>query len=156
KPGQTLDATALVHEAYMRLVGGGKAEAPSAGDPGWANRRHFFAAAAEAMRRILVENARRKGRVKHGGGRRRRHVGLDDLSASVPAEELLALHEALGRFATHDPLKAKLVELRCFGGLTLEEAAAGLGISLSTADRAWRYARAWLYAAMADDGPAEK
>jgi RNA polymerase sigma factor (TIGR02999 family) len=156
KPGQTLDATALVHEAYVRLVGGGNAEDPAAGDPGWANRRHFFAAAAEAMRRILVENARRKGRVKHGGGRRRVHVDLDALSASRPPEELLDLHEALERLATHDPPKAKLIELRCFGGLTLEEAAACLGISPSTADRAWRYARAWLYAAMADAGPKEK
>ena len=156
KPGQTLDATALVHEAYARLVAGGVTEAPGAGDPGWANRRYFFAAAAEAMRRILVENARRKGRVKHGGGRRRVHVDLDALGASVPPEELLTLHEALERFATHDPLKAKLVELRCFGGLTLGEAAEGLGISLSTADRAWRFARAWLYAEMADDGPEEK
>src|SRR5262249_2845825 len=144
-----------VHEAYVRLVGAGNAEAPGAGDPGWANRRHFFAAAAEAMRRILVENARRKGRVKHGGGRRRVHVDLDALGASGPPAELLDLREALGRFAPPDPPKAKLVGLRCFGGLTLEEAAECLGISPSTADRAWRYARAWLYAEMADDGPEE-
>jgi RNA polymerase sigma factor (TIGR02999 family) len=154
RPGQTLDATALVHEAYVRLVGEGGAGA--AGDSSWANRRHFFAAAAEAMRRILVESARRKGRVKRGGGQRREHIDLDALSVSRPPEELLDLHDALGRFATHDPLKAKLVELRCFAGLTLEEAAACLGISPSTADRAWRYARAWLYAELADDRSEEK
>jgi RNA polymerase sigma factor (TIGR02999 family) len=99
-PGQTLDATALVHEAYLRLVG--------ADDPGrhWDGRNHFLAAAAEAMRRILVENARRKGRAKHGGGRRREPADLDTLSAGDPAEDLLALHEALERFAAHDPVKA--------------------------------------------------
>jgi RNA polymerase sigma factor (TIGR02999 family) len=145
KPGHTLDATALVHEAYLRLV------RPSRGVSGaeraFANRRHFFAAAAEAMRRILVENARRKRRRKHGGDRRRLHVDLDAV-AGASADELLALHDALEQFAAHDPLKARLVELRFFGGLTLAEAAEHLGISLSTADRAWRYARAWLYAAM--------
>src|SRR5262245_25544494 len=146
RPGQTLDATALVHEAYLRLVG-------SAEGPGWANRRHFIAAAAEAMRRILVENARRKGRGKHGGGRRREQPDLDALSADAPAQDLLALHEALEQFAAHDPLKAKLVELRFFAGLTLEQAAECLDISLSTADRGWRYARAWLYTAMAGNDP---
>jgi RNA polymerase sigma factor (TIGR02999 family) len=151
KPGQTLDPTALVHEAYLRLVAGGKDGDPRAGDPGWANRRHFFAAAAEAMRRILVENARRKGRMKHGGARRREHTDLDALCASGRPEEILALHAALEQFALREPLKAKLVELRFFGGLTLEQAAACLEISLSTADRAWRYSRAWLYATMADD-----
>jgi RNA polymerase sigma factor (TIGR02999 family) len=142
-PGQTLDATALVHEAYLRL----------AGDPdqAFANRRHFFAAAAEAMRRILVEHARGKARLKRGGGRRREQADLDTLDASAPAEELLDLHEALEQFAAHDTVKAKLVELRFFGGLTLEQAAECLNISLSTADRAWRYARAWLYTAMSDD-----
>ena len=150
KPGQTLDPTALVHEAYLRLVAGGKDGEPRAGDPGWANRRHFFAAAAEAMRRILVENARRKGREKHGGGRRREYADLDAISASGHPHDILALHRALEQFAMHDPLKAKLVELRYFGGLTLEQAAICLDISLSTADRAWRYSRAWLYAAMAD------
>jgi RNA polymerase sigma factor (TIGR02999 family) len=150
KPGQTLDATALVHEAYLRLVGGGSDGSPCAGDPVWANRRHFFAAAAEAMRRILVENARRKGRAKHGGGRRREHAELDAFRADGDSQDILALHEALEQFAVHDPLKAKLVELRFFGGLTLEQAAVCLEISLSTADRAWRYARAWLYDAMTD------
>jgi RNA polymerase sigma factor (TIGR02999 family) len=148
RPGQTLQATALVHDAYLRLVG--------TADPGWESRGHFFAAAAEAMRRILVENARRKGRQKHGGGRRREHADLDDLGAVGSPQELLGLHEALERFARHDPLKAKLVELRYFGGLTLAEAAKSLGISTATADRAWRYSRAWLYDAMAGDGPGEK
>jgi RNA polymerase sigma factor (TIGR02999 family) len=150
RPGQTLDPTALVHEAYLRIVDDGTGGAPRAGEPVWANRRHFFAAAAEAMRRILVENARRKGREKHGGGRHRESADLDALSGAGAPEEILSLHEALEQFALRDPLKAKLVELRFFGGLTLEEAAACLDISLSTADRAWRYARAWLYAAMAD------
>src|SRR5438445_2500071 len=112
KPGQTLDATALVHEAYLRLVG-------TAEEPHWDNRRHFFAAAAEAMRRILVENARRKGREKHGGGRRREHPDLDALSAGDPGHDVLGLHEALEQLAAHDPVKAKLVELRFFAGLTL-------------------------------------
>jgi RNA polymerase sigma factor (TIGR02999 family) len=155
KPGQTLDPTALVHEAYLRLVDGGEDGARRASEPAWANRRHFFAAAAEAMRRILVENARRKGREKHGGGRRREHADLDALTGSGVPQNILALHAALEQFALRDPLKAKLVELRYFGGLTLEESAACLDISLSTADRAWRYARAWLYAAMADADPEE-
>jgi RNA polymerase sigma factor (TIGR02999 family) len=151
KPGQTLDATALVHEAYMRLVGNVKDQAAGAEDRGWANRRHFIVAAAEAMRRILIENARHKKRVKHGGERQREHTNLDALQAGGPPQELLALHEALEQFAAHDPLKAKLVELRFFAGLTLEQAADCLDISLSTADRGWRYARAWLYAAMTDN-----
>jgi RNA polymerase sigma factor (TIGR02999 family) len=155
KPGQTLDPTALVHEAYLRLVAGGKESAPGPSDPIWANRRHFFAAAAEAMRRILVENARRKQRGKHGGGKRRQHLDLDALSASGNSQDILALHRALEQFATREPQKARLVELRYFGGLTLEQAAACLEISLSTADRAWRYSRAWLYAAMADADPKE-
>ena len=146
KPGQTLDATALVHEAYLRLVGAQQ----------FANRRHFFGAAAEAMRRILVENARRKGREKHGGGRRREQADLNAVVAGESDEELLALHDALEQFAVHDPLKAKLVELHFFAGLTLKQAAACLDISLSTADRAWSYARAWLYAAMAATNNSEK
>jgi RNA polymerase sigma factor (TIGR02999 family) len=143
KPGHTLDATALVHEAYLRLV----AEA----EEGLANRRHFFAAAARAMRRILVDAARAKGRLKRGGGNRRQFPRLDALAAGGPADDLLALHDALDRFAEHDPVKAQLVELRFFAGLTLEETADCLDISLSTADRAWRYARAWLYKAMSDE-----
>jgi RNA polymerase sigma factor (TIGR02999 family) len=143
KAGHSLDATALVHEAYLRLAADAEAR--------FANRRHFFATAAQAMRRILVENARARGRAKRGGGRRREHPDLDALDAAAPAEDLLALHDALEQFAAHDPVKAKLVELRFFAGLTLEQAAECLDISLSTADRAWRYARAWLYAAMAGD-----
>jgi RNA polymerase sigma factor (TIGR02999 family) len=142
KPWLTLQATDLVHEAYLRLV-----DTESMGR--WDSRRHFLAAAAEAMRRILVENARRKGRRKHGGGRRREHAELDNLSVGESPQYLLALHEALEQFALQDPIKAKLVELRFFGGLTMLQAAECLDISLSTADRAWRYARAWLYAAMA-------
>src|SRR5262245_8680882 len=142
KPGQTLQATALVHEAYLRLV---DREKPRQ----WDGRGHFFAAAAEAMRRILVEAARRKGRDKHGGDRRREYPDLDGLDVSESDDDLLSLHEALQKFAAHDAVKARLVELRFFAGLTLEQAADGLGISLSTADRGWRYARAWLYAAMA-------
>jgi RNA polymerase sigma factor (TIGR02999 family) len=156
KPGQTLDPTALVHEAYLRLVAGAGNDAARPGERGWANRQHFFAAAAEAMRRILVENARRKGREKHGGGRQREHADLDTLGAGDPAHDILSLHEALERFAAHDPLRARLVELRFFGGLTLEQAAECLGVSLSTADRGWRYARAWLYAAMAGDHSEKK
>jgi RNA polymerase sigma factor (TIGR02999 family) len=142
KPGQTLEATALVHEAYLRLIDEDAVRR-------WDSRRHFFAAAAESMRRILVERARRKGRGKHGGGRRRERLELDDLDAGGPPEGLLALDEALKAFALHDPLKARLVELRFFAGLTSAQAAEFLGISPSTADRAWRYARAWLYDAMA-------
>jgi RNA polymerase sigma factor (TIGR02999 family) len=141
RPGQTLQPTALVHEAYLRLV---DAEKP----PHWNSRGHFFAAAAEAMRRILIEEARRKGRVKHGGLVARKAVDLDGLAGAAPEQDLLDLHGALEQLAAHDPTKAKLVELRFFTGLTLAEAAACLGISPSTADRAWRYARAWLYAAM--------
>jgi RNA polymerase sigma factor (TIGR02999 family) len=138
KPGQTLDATALVHEAYVRLVGSDAAQV-------WQGRGHFFAAAAEAMRRILVENARRKRRVNHGGGLGR--VALDGIDPAAPAAsgDLLALDEALGQLAAKDPVKAKLVELRSFAGLTLDEAAAVLNISPSTADRHWAYARAWLF-----------
>ena len=156
KPGQTLDPTALVHEAYLRLAGSDNDSSAGGGDRGWANRRHFFGAAAEAMRRILVESARRKGREKHGGGRMREHADLDALSAEGHSQDILALHEALGKFALLEPQKAKLVELRYFGGLTLEQAAECLEISLSTADRAWKYSRAWLYAAMADGDPDEK
>ena len=148
RPGQTLEATALVHEAYVRLVGGANVQP-------WDGRGHFFAAVAQAMRRILVERARRKGRRKHGGQRQREYADLDGLIVPHQGAELLALHEALEQFAAHDPLKAQLVELRFFGGLTLAEAASHLGISLSTADRGWRYARAWLYAAMAEAPPKE-
>ena len=143
-PGQTLQATALVHEAYLRLVG-------SSSDRPWNGRGHFFGAAAEAMRRVLVEAARRKRRVKHGGGHRR--VDLDDVTADpeVRSDELLALDEALDSLAREDPAKANLVKLRYFAGLTLEEAAACQGISLATAKRRWALARAWLYDAISGD-----
>jgi RNA polymerase sigma factor (TIGR02999 family) len=143
EPGQTLQATALVHEAYVRLVGVDKAQE-------WDSRSHFFAAAAEAMRRILVEAARRKKRVKHGGQAVRQALDLDALAGAAADSDLVDLHDALDKLAAHDPVKAKLVELRFFAGLTLPEAAKCLGISPSTADRAWRYARAWLYAEMED------
>jgi RNA polymerase sigma factor (TIGR02999 family) len=137
RPGQTLQATALVHEAYLRLVGAGA-------DPHWDNRRHFFAAAAEAMRRILIDTARRKHSRKHGGDRRRQDLDVDALVAPKSDVDLLALDAALARLAEQDPLKAKLVELRYFAGLTGEQAAKVLGISPSSADRQWVYTRAWL------------
>lgn len=142
KPGQTLQATALVHEAYVRLIGSG-VESPS-GQPHWHNRRHFFAAAAEAIRRILIDNARRKLSRKHGGGRQRQDLDAENLVAPEPNLDLLALDAALQRLAQHDPLKSKLVELRYFGGLTGEQAAAVLGMSASSVDRHWVYTRAWL------------
>jgi RNA polymerase sigma factor (TIGR02999 family) len=141
-PGQTLQATALVHEAYLRLVDAEQAQH-------WNSRGHFFAAAAEAMRRILIDNARRKQRPKHGGDRKR--VELDDaLSVAEPGEDLLALDDALNRLAALEPVKAELVKLRYFAGLSLEEAAGCLGISEATAKRYWAVARAWLYAALSE------
>jgi RNA polymerase sigma factor (TIGR02999 family) len=137
KPGQTLEPTALVHEAYLRLVGAGSG-------PNWGNRRHFFAAAAEAMRRILVDNARRKQSLKHGGGRVREAIDADAVAAPEPDVDLLALDAALQRLAAHDSIKAKLVELRYFVGLTGDQAAEILGLSASNADRQWVYTRAWL------------
>ncbi len=142
RPGQTLDATALVHEAYLRL-GVGPEHA-------LANRHHFFAAAATAMRRILVESARSRNRAKRGGARRREFPELDGLPADAPPDDLLALNDALDRLAEADPVKAKLVELRFFGGLTLPQVAECLDISLTTAERGWRFARTWLFAALAD------
>jgi RNA polymerase sigma factor (TIGR02999 family) len=133
--GQTLQATALVHEAYLRLVGGDDART-------WKSRGHFFAAAAQAMRRILVDNARRKRAGKRGGGMERRP--LDEVSAPTPDGELLALDEALQKLALTDPVKARLVELRYFVGMTGEQAAEVLGISPATADRHWAFAKAWL------------
>ncbi len=149
KPGQTLQATELVHEAYLRLVASGDASATR--EQQWNNRRHFYAAAAEAMRRILVERARRKQSEKHGGGRQR--VELDDaLLLQEPREDLLALDEALTRLAEKQPQKAELVKLRFFGGLTTPEAAQTLGVSLATAERYWSFARSWLYAELKDAG----
>jgi RNA polymerase sigma factor (TIGR02999 family) len=136
KPGQTLQATALVHEAYLRLIG----------DQQFASRGHFFAAAAEAMRRILVEKARRKQREKHGGGLRQQPLEENEPAIATPVEEvdLLALNEALDRLESAFPRRAQLVKLRYFAGFTLPEVAAMLGISQSTAEADWTYARAWL------------
>jgi RNA polymerase sigma factor (TIGR02999 family) len=145
KPGQTLQATALVHEAYLRLVDVEKAEH-------WNSRGHFFAAAAEAMRRILVEQARHKRRLKRGGNCERLDFAGLDIAIDGPCDDLEALDEALDRLAEKHPEKAKLVKLRYFAGLTVTEAAAMLGISTSTADRHWTYARAWLYRSLAPEG----
>jgi len=136
KSGQTLQATALVHEAYIRLV-----EGP---EQNWKSRGHFFIAAAEAMRRILIENARRKQALKHGGGRQK--VDIDDAQLAIeqPSEDLIALDDALTKLAAQDPTKADLVKLRFFAGLNIEQAAEALGISRATAIRHWSFARAWL------------
>jgi RNA polymerase sigma factor (TIGR02999 family) len=139
KPGQTLEATALVHEAYLRLVGVAESRA-------FRDRRHFFAAAASAMRRILIDQARRKQTEKHGGRRARQEIS--DVAAPEPDDEMLALNEALEQLALEDPIKARLVELRYFAGLTNDQAADVLDISPSTADRHWAYARAWLQTAV--------
>lgn len=138
KEGQTLDATALVHEAYLRLVG-------DDGGPRWENRGHFFAAAAEAMRRILVENARRKSRQKHGGAYQQR-VDLEECNISMGADydTVLALNEALDRLAEEDETAAEVVKLRCFAGLSVEEAGRALKLSRASAYRQWTFARAWL------------
>jgi RNA polymerase sigma factor (TIGR02999 family) len=141
KPGQTLQATALVNEAYMRLVGGD-------GGRSWDGRGHFLAAAAEAMRRILIDNARRKQCEKHGGGRRRRELDEVEIPAGTVDADVLALDEALIRFAAEDPAKAELVKLRYFAGLSIDEAASVLGISAATAKRHWAYSRAWLFRAI--------
>jgi RNA polymerase sigma factor (TIGR02999 family) len=149
KPGQTLQATALVHEAYLRLVGPEEARR-------WNSRGHFFAAAAEAMRRILIENARRKGGPRRGGGLQRVNLNEAAPSASGPTDDLLSLNEALEGLAREDPKKAELVKLRYFAGLSLQEAAVALGISQTTADRYWAYAKAWLYCALSGEaGPKE-
>jgi RNA polymerase sigma factor (TIGR02999 family) len=142
-PGQSLQSSDLVHEAYLRLVGEGDQKQ-------WDGRRHFFAAAAEAMRRILVEKARRKKRVKHGGARLRLDLDAGGFLAKEPSEDIEALDEALTKLAAEDPAKAELVKLRCFAGLTMPEIAQVLKISLATAERHWTYARTWLYAELKD------
>src|SRR3954451_10227716 len=144
RPDQTLQATALVHEAYLRLVGATSVR-------NWDGRWHVYAAAAEAMRRILVENVRRRGRLKRGGGVQRVELDPAELTVDAPPDEIVALDEALAKLAEQHPEKAQLVKLRYFAGLTIEEAAAALGIGTSTADRHWAYARAWLYRQMAQD-----
>jgi len=137
-PGQTLQPTALVHEAWLRVAGGESGQH-------WQNRAHFFAAAAEAMRRILIDSARRKHALRHGGGQERINLETAEIAAPGSDDELLEVHEALERFAQVDPTKTRLVELRYFVGLTIPEAAQVLGISEPTAKRWWVYARAWLY-----------
>ena len=139
---QTLQATDLVHEAYLRLVGDDQDESKR---QSWDSRAHFFAAAAESMRRILTDRARRRGRLKHGGGRERFSIQEGDAAAEAPGLDVLALDEALTKLAEEDSVKADLVKLRYFAGLTVEEAAGTLGVSRATADRYWAYARAWLY-----------
>jgi RNA polymerase sigma factor (TIGR02999 family) len=136
-PGQTLQATALVHEAWLRMGGDRQSS--------WQNRAHFFAAAAEAMRRILIDKARRRRAVRHGGGIERIDLDSIEPASSMEEERLLALHGALDRLALQEPVKAELVKLRFFAGLTIEESAALLGLSEPTAKRHWTYARAWLY-----------
>ncbi len=137
QPGQTLQATALVHEAYLRLMDGVSGS--------WENRVHFFSAAAEAMRRILIESARRKARIKHGGQLHRREIHEADAIVLDDPVDVLALHEALDKLQREDSLKAELVKLRFFAGLTVEQAGELLGISRASADRYWTFARAWLF-----------
>ncbi|HEY6166901.1 MAG TPA: sigma-70 family RNA polymerase sigma factor [Verrucomicrobiae bacterium] len=142
-PGQTLQATALVHEAWLRLGGDDQ--------PEWQNRAHFFAAAAEAMRRILIDNARRKNYLRHGGGAQRVSLDALELAATMDDEQLLALHEALDQLAGHDAEKAQVVKLRFFAGLTNGQTAQVLGVSEPTIKRHWSYARAWLFREMNSD-----
>ena len=138
KPGQTLQATALVHEAYIRLVGKNN-------DQSWDNRGHFFGAAAEAMRRLLIDNAKTKNRLKRGGGAIRIDLDLIDSAIEAPSDELIALDESLTRLSESDPECAEVIKLRFFGGLTIPETAKILGISPRTANLRWAYGRAWLY-----------
>jgi RNA polymerase sigma factor (TIGR02999 family) len=142
RPGQTLQATALVHEAWLRLT--------ASGDPKWNGRGHFFAAAAEAMRRILIESARRKKRLKHGGQLERVAFEELEIACGMPSEELLALDEALHELEQVDPAAAELVKLRFFGGLNQPQAAEALGVSLSTVERSWAFSRAWLFRRLSD------
>jgi RNA polymerase sigma factor (TIGR02999 family) len=145
-----LQATALVHEAYLRLLG------TSGDESHWNSRHQFFAAAAEAMRRILIDSARRKRRVKHGGDRRRVDLDQNCAVGDIVSDDLLAVDEALAKLAAEAPVKAELVKLRYFAGLTLEQAAEVLRLSPATAKRHWTYARAWLYEAIADEKPSEE
>jgi RNA polymerase sigma factor (TIGR02999 family) len=149
KPGQTLQATALVHEAYLRLVDIETIQH-------WDSRGHFFAAAAEAMRRILVETARRRQSEKHGGRLKRIDFDAADSLTEPPPDDLLALDEALDQLAAEDPTKAELVKLRCFAGLSHQDAAQALGISRATADRYWAYAKSWLYCKLYEPDPGER
>jgi RNA polymerase sigma factor (TIGR02999 family) len=151
KPGQTLQATALVHEVYLRLVGSPGGE-PGEESPRWDSRGHFFSAAAEAMRRILIGQARRKKRVRHGGDRCRVDLDALDVGDQGQTDDLLALDEALTRLAAEDAPAAEVVKLRYFAGLTIEQAAGALGVSVRTANRHWAFARAWLYRQLNSSG----
>ncbi len=144
KPGQTLQATALVHEAYLRLVGADEARK-------WQSRSYFFAAAGESMRRILVDAARRKAAIKNGGGHDRKPLAEADMATFAPPEEVLAVHDALDRLSLHDAAACELVKLHFFGGFSIEEAAELLAISRASAYRTWTYARTWLKAALRDE-----
>jgi RNA polymerase sigma factor (TIGR02999 family) len=135
-PGQTLQPTALVHEAYMKIVGGA--------DPGWDHRGHFFAAAAQAMRDILVDQARRRASLKRGGDRQRVDAEHAEPTIKAPTDDVLAIHEALERLEAEDPRKRRIINLRYFTGLSNEETASALGVSVGTIEREWRYVRAWL------------
>jgi len=146
-PGQTLQTTALVHEAWLSLAGNG--------DSQWQNRTHFLSAAAEAMRHILIDRARRKNRIRHGKGFQRVNLEQVDLASATDDDTLLRVDEALTKFAAEDPVKAELVKLRYFVGLSIPEAAAAMGMSESTAKRAWAYARAWLYDELKGEGEAK-
>jgi RNA polymerase sigma factor (TIGR02999 family) len=150
-PGQTLQPTALVHDAYLRLIEGGDASASR--EQQWNSRGHFFAAAAEAMRRILIDQARQKQSQRRGGGRKRRSLDGAQIAAPELSADVLALHEALERFEQVDSVKAELVKLRYFAGLSLPQVAEVLGISRTTADRYWSYARAWLHAELKKGDP---
>jgi len=143
KPGQTLQATALVHEAYARLVESG--ETAVCGERRWDSRGHFFAAAAEAMRRILIDRPRKKRSTKRGGAHKRLNIDALDLATQAAPDQLLAINDALAKLAREDPAAARLVELRYFAGLTVEEAGKAIGVSTATAYRHWKYARAWLH-----------
>jgi RNA polymerase sigma factor (TIGR02999 family) len=145
RPGQTLQPTSLVHEAWLRLGGGTNQK--------WENRAHYFGAAAEAMRRILIDNARRKRAPRHGGDQQRLNIHEIDIAAAVKDDELLEVNEALARFATVEPHKAELVKLRYFAGMNLEESAEVLGVSVPTVKRWWSYSRAWLRAEIAGSKP---
>lgn len=140
--GNTLQPTALVHEVYLKLVG--------KGDPGWEGRRHFFGAAAQAMRDVLVDQARRKGRIKHGGGKDRVELAEPEAKLSVKVEDMVALDAALKKLEAEDARKGQIVNLRFFAGLTAEQTAEALGVSLGTVEREWRYVKAWLYAELSE------
>ena len=152
KPDQTLQATALVHEAYIRLVE--PSERRGSSPPEWHSRGHFFAAAAEAMRRILIDRAREKGREKRGGKLQRLDIDDIALASKITPDQLLTVDEALGKLAQDDPMAAQVVKLRYFAGLTVDEAGQALGVSTTTAYRHWNYARAWLHAELLGTGEA--